>query len=126
MISFLLLFGYLILCYFLWHSQKDDPIGSISEILFILATGVLVLGIILIPLIRLGNITEVNSFKETKAEIQRAREQKRDLEKATITKETADKNAWLRNSKYFNSLPIIEWTVPDEVETLKPIKSKRG
>jgi len=64
---------------------------------------------------------DIESFKATKVSIVAARENI-NIESAALQNKIVEKNEWLAKVKYQNSLPIIEISIPDEVDTLEPIE----
>ncbi len=65
-----------------------------------------------------GHIAEFNSVKET---LKVARDRGESNENVALQMKVIDSNKWLASTKYWNST-IFDSFIPDEVESLEPIR----
>jgi hypothetical protein len=84
----------------------------------------LFIGLVSIPINRMGVNGEISEFKAVQTSLLNARENKgiSQFEIAAIQQKVVDSNKWLASYKYYNSISIIEWWIPDSVDKLEPIQ----
>lgn len=99
-----------------------DSLEFTGELLVVFLIIILVVGLILIPITRIGFNAEIeryNAFKET---LENARlEEMSELERATIVDKIADWNMDIAKTRYWNKT-IFGIYIPDEVTELEFIK----
>ena len=78
--------------------------------------------LILIP-VRLSVNAEIGQYKTTETTIMEARNKSiSEIERAAIQNKIIESNKWLANARYYNSLPILNWYFPKEIEKLQYLK----
>ena len=76
-----------------------------------------------IPIDRVNNNAALREFNSIKNTVETARTRNpNDYERAALQIKIADANGWLAKAKYYNSIPVMRWGWPNEVDRLEPIK----
>lgn len=103
---------------------EDNSMGFITEFITFSVGVLIVMLLILLPINRMIINGEIAEFKSVENTLYNARTDKKisNFEIAAIQQKVVDNNRWLASNKFYNSIPIIEWYIPDEVDNLEPIK----
>ena len=83
----------------------------------------LIMVIIVIPIERMGTLSQIKEFEATKATYKAAMVNPNTLENATIQLDIAKMNRWVASTQYWNTTCFDIW-IPDEVNRLTPINLK--
>ena len=100
--------------------DRDDVV-FLCGVALLVALTVLAAAVIAIPLARFDYNKDAAEFVVTKATIEQARGNP-ELINAALVHKIVEANQWLANRKYVNGVPLIEWYVPDSVESLEPLR----
>ena len=75
------------------------------------------------PLEYAEGLSNIERFKAVEATIIASRDgETADLEAATILRSIGSWNAWLADEQYWNGTFWLDWTIPDGMDALEPIR----
>jgi hypothetical protein len=104
------------------YSNGDGFLFPVSFIVSILSGGALLFILIGWPANYFTNLDGIQQYYATQQTIEQARVKGIDsIERAALTQKVIETNQWLASTQYWNKT-IFDRAVPDEIETLKPLK----
>ena len=104
-----------------YSDPLDHLFGFLGMLMTCIVGGLLVSGLIFIPVQRMSVQAGIARFQETRAVAGCMRGNGDTWESAAFQEKVADMNGWMREMQYYNATVFDLW-IPDEVDSLEPIE----
>lgn len=103
---------------------RRNYLDTIGPMFLILASVILSIAIIGIPVSRVSEIGNIQKFEAIRATIekQRSNANNSEIERAAILQTIAEQNAWLAERKFYAGSRWLDIYFPKQILTLKPIE----